>query len=225
MQVPAEQSVLRLASVPLVHSTRFAEPLETINDLVHADHHWHLVRGEILPLLPVGAATVELPYSLDSAAAVLARIDLEELAPLSRPRLTTIERGRDFYIADARGGNGDGAGIALVSLTDDAGRVHPDVELHLAAPFAEYPLPSPLRDVRHTAYLRTLAVGDPVYVLGRAELTTHAELAGLRSSPLTPTFTGRNGPIHIYDQRAFEQLAAWCALPWYKKLSVLIRSR
>jgi hypothetical protein len=213
--------------VTLVHSTRFVEPPETITDLTRNDRRWHLVRGEILAMIPSGAPTLELPLALPSASAVLARIDVEELQPLARPLLATHERGRDFFIADARGGSdaGDGgAAVALVRICDDAGRLHPEVELHLGAPFSEHPLPS-AAPTRRTAFLRTLSAGQSVYVLGRARLESHPQVAGLRAAPLIPTFAAGNGPLHLYDQSAFEQLAAWCALPWYRKLSVLVRNR
>ncbi len=187
------------------------------------EHHWHLVRGEVLALLPPGSPSLSLPHSLvaerDDRPAVLARVDLEETAPAwprSRPILTTIERGRPFYIADGRG-------RALVRVADDFGRLHPDVELHLGAPFVEHQLrgaPSPL-----VAYVRSVAAGDAVYVLGRHRLVAHSDAAGLRDVPLIPQFSGELGPIHIYDEAAFRQLAAWYALPWYRKLSLLVRNR
>ena len=209
--------------VTLVHPQRFGAPPESIGDLLRSDHHWHLVRGEILDAPPVGAAALSLPFDLPVDAArppVLARVDLEETAPWARPRLSTVERGRDFFIADAHG-------RALVRLADDAGRLHPDVELHLGAPSVEHPLraaPTAL-----TAFVRTVAAGDPVYVLGRARLELQPQgewlAPGLREAPLCPAFTGDYGPLHLYDEPAFRQLAAWYALPWYRKLSLLVRNR
>ena len=84
-----------------------------------------------------------------------------------------------------------------------------------------------------TAFVRTVAAGDPIYVLGRARLeggtaTPPANewiLPGLRDAPLCPCFAGDYGPLHIYDEPAFRQLAAWYALPWYRKLSLLVRNR
>jgi hypothetical protein len=202
--------------VTLLHPRRFLAPPETIADLMLRDRHWHLVRGEVLEQLPPGSSAPILPHGLDGGAAVLARIDLEETGPWSRPRLTTLERGRDFYVAD-------GHGRAVVRVADDAGRLHPDVELHLGAPFVE----QPVRDgpVPVTAFVRTLAAGDPIYVLGRSRLVTDGALAGLRDAPLVPCFSGDLGPLHLYDEPAFRQLAAWYALPWYRKLSLLVRNR
>lgn len=206
-----------------VHPQRFGAPPEPLDALVRSDHRWHLVRGEILDVAPAGAAAPSLPFGLADGAArppVLARVDLEELAPWTRPRLETVERARDFFIADARG-------RALVRLADDGGRLHPDVELHLGTPFSEHPL----RDAPTTltAYVRAVAAGEAVYVLGRARLEPHPPgdwmAPGLRDTPLCPTFDGDFGPLHVFDVPAFERLAAWYALPWYRKLSLLVRNR
>jgi hypothetical protein len=187
---------------------------------LRGERHWHLVRGEVLALLPSGSAPLPLPHQLvadrDGRAAVLARVDLEEYQEWERPRLTTLERGRDFYFAD-------GHGRALVRIADPFGRLHPDVELHLGAPFVAHQLrgePRPLH-----AFVRSLAAGDVVYVLGRHRLVTDSDSAGLRDAPLLPGFSGDLGPVHLYDEAAFEQLAAWYALPWYRKLSLLVRNR
>jgi hypothetical protein len=206
--------------VTLLHPRRFAAPPESIADLLRSDHHWHLVRGEVLALLPPGSPALSLPHGLiaggDERPAVLARVDLEETDGWSRPQLTTLERGRPFYIADVHG-------RAMVRVADDFGRLHPDVELHLGAPFVEHELrgqPRPL-----VAYVRTLLAGDPIYILGRHRLVTHGDAAGLRDVPLMPSFSGELGPLHLYDEVAFRQMAAWYALPWYRKLSLLVRNR
>jgi hypothetical protein len=207
--------------VTLLHPRRFAAPPESIADLLRSDHHWHLVRGEVLALLPPGSPSLSLPHGLvadrDDRPAVLARVDLEEQPDgWSRPLLTTIERGRSFYIAD-------GHGRALVRVADDFGRLHPDVELHLGTPFTARELrgePRPLM-----SYVRALAAGEPLYILGRHRLVTHGDAAGLRDAPLIPCFSGELGPLHLYDEVAFRQLAAWYALPWYRKLSLLVRNR
>ena len=216
--------MLRLKRMSLVHPQRFAAPPETISDLLRGTRRWHLVRGEILTLAPPGTRPLSLPYELPADNAVLVRADFEELEPYARPRLLTVERGRDFYIADA---TSDGINSALVRVGDDQGRLHPDVELHLGSPFREHTLrPSP-----HTltAFVRTVAAGDPIYVLGRARLELVGPLAsvtsGLRDAPLAPCFGGDLGPLHLYDEAAFRRLAAWYALPWYRKLSLLVRNR
>jgi hypothetical protein len=140
---------------------------------------------------------------------------------LSRPRLLTLERARDFYFSDGS------ATPALARIADGEGRLHPDVELHLGTPFVEHQLRPPPSSL--TAFVRTLAVGDPVYLLGRAQLVPDREMAGewagLREQPLVARFAGDTGPLHIYDEAAFRQLAAWYALPWYRKLSLLVRKR
>jgi hypothetical protein len=219
----AGDRVLTSGGVSLVHPRRFAAPPESIADLLRSEHHWHLVRGEVLALMPPGSPSLTLPYELPAPhdrPLVLARVDLEETQPFARPQLTTVERARDFYIADAWG-------RALVRVADERGQLHPDVELHLGAPFVEHVLRE--RTPRVQAFVRTIAAGDPVYVLGRSRLVTHPEgamaLAGLRDTPLLPCFAGDLGPLHLYDEPAFRQLAAWYALPWYKKLSLLVRNR
>jgi hypothetical protein len=215
--------------VTLLHPERFREAPEAIGDLAHSDRHWHLVRGQVLSLVPSGSRPLELPYELTAGgdrAAVLARIDIEETESWERPKLATFERGRDFYVADAGPGAGPGgSNVALVRVADDGGRLHPDVELHLGSPFAEQTLQTAPALVK--AYVRALAAGEPIYVLGRARLITHHGelLTGLRDAPLMPCFSGDAGPLHLYDEPAFRQLAAWYALPWYRKLSLLVRNR
>ena len=205
--------------VALLHPRRFASPPDSIADLLLRDRHWQLVRGEVLGLMPPGSTSLSLPHALttgDERDAVLAHVDLEETQPWERPLLTTLERGRDFYVADA-------GGRALVRVGDGHGRLHPDVELHLGAPFVEHELRGPPQPLR--ALVRTLAVGDTVYVLGRSRLVTHGAAAGLRDAPLIPSFAGEGGALHLYDEVAFRQLAAWYALPWYRKLSLMVRNR
>jgi hypothetical protein len=204
-----------LTSTPL-HAQRFTSPPETIADLLRRDHTWHLVRGDVLAMPPPGARPLTLPLDLTAPNATLARVDVEETAPYARPRLLTLERGRDFYFADGS------AVPALVRLADDDSRLHPDVELHLGTPFVEHPLRA---RPALAAFVRLLSIGDPVYVLGRVMLEPHDPLAGFRDAPLVPCFGGDLGPLHLFDEPAFRQLAAWYALPWYRKLSLLVRNR
>src|SRR4051812_18112397 len=206
-----------LRAVTPLHAQRFVAPPESIADLARSAHAWHLVRGEILPALPPGTRPPLLPFSLEAPDAVLARVDLEEHAPYARPRLLTVERGRDFYFADGS------ATPALVHLGDAEGRLHPDVELHLGTPFVETAIRRDPGLV--TAYVRSLAVGAPVYVLGRVTLEANVAFAGPRDAAPMARFSGDLGPLHLYDEPAFRQLAAWYALPWYRKLSLLIRNR
>jgi hypothetical protein len=183
----------------------------------------HARRFTVLPLLPPGSTTLSLPDALvsgDDRPRVLARIDLEEMVAWERPRLTTLERGRDFYAADENG-------RALVRVGDDDGRLHPDVELHLGAPPVEHQLrgpPEPLVAPRKVS-IRAVGPGDVIYVIGRSRPVTDAEAAGLREPPLIPCFSGALGPLYLYDEAAFRQLAAWHALPWYRKLSLMVRNR
>jgi len=174
---------------------------------------WQVVRGRVLEGLPRGAA--ELPSEL-GAGAVLARIDREETAPWSRPLLERVELGRAFRI-------GDGSGEALVRV-GEGGHVHPDVELRLDAPFLELPAEQDDDgDLRRTTYLRVVRTGDEVYVWGRPALR-YSEDAGYRDSALTVEFSPRS-VMQIYDAAAWAQADAWRALPWYRKLSVLVRNR
>ena len=179
----------------------------------------HARRFTVLPLLPPGATTLSLPHALtggDERPAVLARVDLEESLPWARPRLSRVERGRDFYV-------GDEHGRALVRVGDDDGRLHPDVELHLDGPFVAHELRGPPQPLR--ALVRTVAPGDTLYVVGRTRMVTDRDAAALRDAPLIPCFSGEAGPLLLYDDAAFRQLAAWAALPWYRKLSLMVRNR
>jgi hypothetical protein len=208
-----------------VHAQHFVAPPEPIADLGRRRGAWHLCRGELLAQLPQGTSALELPFDLPAdpnAAPVLARIDVEEtVASYQRPRLLTVERARDFYFADGS------AAPALARVADEDGLLHPDVELHIGAPFAEHTLRREPTTV--TALVRAIGVGAPVYVLGRVELAPDAAatafVGGLREAPLIPRFGGDLGPLHLYDEAAFRQLAAWYALPWYRKLSLLVRNR
>ena len=178
---------------------------------------WHLVSGRVLADVPHGAA--ELPAELGGA--VLARLDVEERAPFGRPILTRSDLGRDFWLDD-------GSGRALVRV-GHGGHLHPDVELRLDAPFVEIPNEDGEEDEEgftRITYVRTLRTGDPVYVWGRPALSyaPSNEDAGYRDSALTVEFSPR-GVIHLYDQPAWTALVAWRALPWYRKLSVLMRNR
>ena len=180
----------------------------------------HARRFTVLPLLPPGSTALPLPYALTGAEEpVVARVDLEETAPWERPRLTRIERGRDFYV-------GDEHGRALVRLGDDEGRLHPDVELHLGAPFVEHELRGPPHPLR--ALVRTLGPGDVVYLVGRPRPVADREAPAFRDAPLIPCFDPAlpgAGPLALYDEAAFRQVAAWAALPWYRKLSLMVRNR
>jgi hypothetical protein len=176
----------------------------------------HLVGGRVLDLLPRGAgALTALPVS--DGEVVLARLDLEETSPYSRPLLTRTDLGRDFWM-------GDDTGRALVRV-GVGGQLHPDVELHLDSPFVEAVPPAEDLDEDHarSLYVRTLRTGDPVYVWGRARVVTD-EAMGYRDAPLTVEFCPES-VIHVYDEPAFRQLSAWRALPWYRKLSVMVRNR
>jgi hypothetical protein len=160
---------------------------------------------------------------------VALRVDVEATAAYSRPRLERLERARDFVLADD-------SGHALVRL-GHGGRLHADVELHFDAPFVaralEAAVPPSLEaavPLSRTAYARGIGVGDRVYVLGPVSLEadpTGLGVAGYRQAPLVPVFAPAPGAValHLYDEPAFEQLAAWHALPWYRKLSVLVRNR
>jgi hypothetical protein len=201
-----------------------------------------LVCGRVLPVNATGPGRLVLPYGLDASEAdgdaepVAARVDIEEHHdPFARPELERIERGRDFYLSD-------GTGHALVRILDpgDApnspatGRLHDDVELHLDGPFVTRELQANATRRARSAFIRTLRPGQLVYVWGPvrvepAGLSSESGLAaragGYRDAPAIAVFTGTDGPLHLYDEPAFKQLAAWQALPWYRKLSVIVRNR
>jgi hypothetical protein len=195
---------------------------------------WHLVRGEVLGFQPRAARAIAglLPYGLGPALAdgapeaVVARVDVEETYTIMggrRPELERFERGRDFYV-------GDGSGHALVRIEDESGRLQERVELHLDSAFRTHRLPRTAARPDRTAYLRSLRVGQTVYLMGRVRLEQDASGLGAgagayREAPVIAVFTGDASPLHLYDEPAFQQVAAWRALPWYRKLSVLVRNR
>jgi hypothetical protein len=203
---------------------RIFRPPDAIADVArNPGTRWHLVRGEILPLPPLGSDAVTLPQPLALPAgreAVVTRVDIEEIYAFGRPALETIEYARNFFIADGTAG-------ALLRIA--AGRrAHPDSELRLGAAFVEQSLEPNPGALSRAAFLRAMRVGDPVYVYGRAHSEPdHAGLAaaGYREAPLIAVFDAERGPLYVYDEAAFRQLTAWHALPWYRKLSVLVRNR
>ena len=185
----------------------------------------HARRFTVLPVFPPGSTTLPLPRALtagdDERSPIAgARRPRGDGVPWERPRLHRIERGRDFYI-------GDEHGRALVRVGDDDGRLHPDVELHLGGPFVEHELRGPPNRLR--ALVRTLAPGDAVYIVGRARLVPDRRCARLPRRPAHPLLRSfacaGSGPLAIYDDAAFRRLAAWAALPWYRKLSLMVRNR
>jgi len=186
----------------------------------------HLVRGEVLAALPATGRAIVLPYGLDAgsgAEPVLARVDVEELYAFGRPGLETLEHARDLFFTDGTAG-------AILRMAGDAGHLHPEVELHLGARFVERALDPPLGALSRTAFVRTLRVGDPIYVYGRArvEQDTTGLLSGTpgyREAALMAAFDADAAPLEIFDETAFARLAAWHRLPWYRKLSAIARGR
>jgi len=206
---------------------RLYRPPEPIADAARRTGRFSLVRGEILSALPPGARGVELPDELgdddpDREPLALARVDVEELYNFGRPGLSTVEYGRDLYLSD-------GTGAALLRIAGDDGRLHPDVELHLGARFVEHALEPPEGALTRTAFVRAVRAGEPLYVFGvprtEQDLTGVASAAGYRDTALLAAFEAERRPLHLYDEPAFRQLTAWHALPWYRKLSVLVRNR
>jgi hypothetical protein len=174
---------------------------------------WYLVGGRILEGLPRGARELPGEISGELGGAVLARVDSEEVVPYSRPLLSRDDFGRDFWL-------GDGSGRALVRV-GEGGHLHPDVELHLDSPFAQFE--DEEEDLRRTRYVRSLRTGDQVYVWGRPALR-YVEEAGYRDCAPIVELSPRN-VLHIFDDPAWQQRLAWRSLPWYRKLSVLVRNR
>jgi hypothetical protein len=181
-----------------------------------------LISGRVLDVVPRGAqalAPAELPAELHEAARelVLVRVDAEETAPYSRPLLERTDLGRDFFV-------GDESGRALVRV-GTGGHAHPDLELHLEAPpIARVETDPDEEDLTSAIYMRSVRTGDPVYVLGRPTLERDEDHAGYRDAPPALCFSPTE-PLHLYDDLAFQHWAAWSALPWYRKLSVLTRNR
>jgi hypothetical protein len=184
-----------------------------------------IVAGEILAQAPPRAVAVAPPFGLTAHLSgrepVVSRTDLEETRPFVRPELERIERGRNFYVSD-------GTGRALVRVTvadpDRPGVLADDLELHLAQPFAAVPIATVDAGHLRTAYLRTLTVGDRVVVAGRLRLEADALAAaggGYRDLPRIAAVEA----TALYDEPAWINFAAWRALPWYRKLSLLVRNR
>jgi hypothetical protein len=119
--------------------------------------------------------------------------------------------------------------VARLRLTDAYGHLHPDVELHLAAPFSAFELAPPPGARSHRGYLRTVREGDWLCILGRVTLgdaeAGDGAFAGYREAPRVVELSGEHGPVLVYDELAYRQLLAWRALPWYKKLSMIVRNR
>jgi hypothetical protein len=194
---------------------------------------FRLIHGKVLPVPPSNARPGMLgellPYSLgstlDGSEPVAARVDVEdrELERFARPDLERVERGRDFYVSD-------GTGHALVRLADRGGRLHDAVELHLDSPFVTRDIGATRLKRARTAFVRALRVGDTVYLWGRVRAEPDdsglsALLGGYRDVPAIAVFAGDSAPLHLWDEAAFQQVAAWHALPWYRKLSLLARNR
>jgi hypothetical protein len=181
------------------------------------------VVGRIVPHAPPGSDPVALPYGLDealadderAAPAAALRADLEEpFLAFTRPILERVERGRDFYVSD-------GSGRALVRIADDAGRLHPDVELHLHAPFRAVPAAPATEtggELVRTAYVRALRFGDAVAVVGHLGRAPDPLGAAYRDEPELPALSAELGPVHLYDGLALRQLIAAAADPWYRRL-------
>jgi len=215
------------------------DPIAAASSVRERASEFRLIAGKVLPLVPRGARGLTardgergdlLPYGLGRTVdgePVAARVDVEEHGGrFERPELERIERGRDFYVTD-------GTGHALVRLSEPAarsGRLHNDVELHLDVPFRPVELAATAARRARTAFVRVLRAGDIVYLWGAARIELDdsgltAEIGGYREAPRIAVFSGDHGPLHLYDEIAFRQLSAWQALPWYRKLSVLVRNR
>jgi len=192
------------------------------------------VRGTVLPTdTTVATDQFGLPFSPPAelgnvSDSVLLRADVEDdygrrlLADY--PLRERWERGRDFVVGDA-------TGRALVRThSDGAGYwpVDPQLTLHLDGSFREAPL-----GPRHL-YLRTLRVGDPVWLHAPASLAAldpkddnvvALATSGYRGTPellvLGNCDPARPLAWDIYDEPAFEHHATW--EPWHRKLSVLVR--
>lgn len=198
-----------------------------------------LVRGTVtqlaaggleLPAFPPSLPGLPAPPSIDAIA--IAVLDAEELQLLDRPHSERWERGRPFVLRDA-------SGRALVRLGPPdaqrgppprpgepdlrlpAGRVHDELSLRLDRPFIEW------REGARSFYLRTVALGDEVVVAGRVRFEVAPDLAlvgeagGYREAPTVAVVEADA----VFDGPAWASRAAWQALPWYRKLSLIVRNR
>jgi len=185
-----------------------------------------LVRGEIVPIPTRGTPPVPatLPYGLEALLpakeTVLAWFELEEeFRPLARAEREQVQRGRDFVVADA-----SGRALVRISAPGAGGRLDDGVELTLHAPPSHAELAPTATLPRRKVWWRALCAGDRVIVAGRPTLAPdEGGLGGsYREAPQILTFSSG---IEICDEAAFDHLAAWARLPWYRKLSVFVRNK
>jgi hypothetical protein len=180
-------------------------------------------RGTIHQLLPGRFEIPRLPPGappIDRIA--VARVDVEQQPFLSRPLRQQIDRGRPFVLRDA-------TGEAVVRIAPDnppesagdEGRLREDFDLRLLRPFV-HGTDGP--DGQIDLYLRAVAIGDDVVVAG----AVHVEIApsghgqgGYRQAPSIPVIEA----VALFDPPAWSAAAEWHALPWYRKLSLIVRNR
>lgn len=182
-----------------------------------------LVVGEVV-LPPASAPPLALPEDVPLPTGVaprerlvVAAIAVEEMPPLARPIRALHEQVRDFALRGPAGTS------ALVRFPDERRDV---LELRLGQPFLH------ATDGRRDVYLRSVAVGDRVVVGGRLRFPG----AGLGPpgswDPAGRGHAYRAAPRRavvdaeiLFDGAAWDELQAWQALPWHRKLSLILRNR
>jgi hypothetical protein len=174
-----------------------------------------LVRGEVAQVL----GDLPPPVTLPDGTAPLERIavlvvEVEHQPFLARPIRERWERARPFLLRDV-----DGPGRALVRLAPpglEAGRVGAEVTVRLAGPYTQ----RVEKELEVTA--RTVSVGDEVIVVGTTRFEVDRAGQGTyREAPVLPVIRA----TALFDKPAWEEAAAWHALPWYRKLSLIMRNR
>ncbi|MSP60003.1 MAG: hypothetical protein EXR72_06615 [Myxococcales bacterium] len=176
-----------------------------------------VARGVVAEVL----GQLELPVPLPAAAPpreqiAVAGIDIEFQPFLARPICERHERGRPFILRDP-------TGRALVRLAPPgpwgaSGRLGDEVELRLGRPYLQGV------DGERDVLLRTLAIGDEVVVAGRVHFevdVTGKGVSSYREAPAIPVIEA----LALFDGPAWAQATGWHALPWYRKLSLIVCNR
>jgi hypothetical protein len=169
--------------------------------------HRAILRGEVAQLAGEPIEWPARPPPLAAAERIaVATLAVEELRRYARPVRLLYELGRSFWLRDA-------SGRALVRF-DDADRG--EREIHIAAP------PAAGHDGPREVFLRGVRLGDEVVVAGRVEQEIDAGGAGsYREAPTITVIYAEQ----IYDGAAWVSLCEWRALPWHRKLSLIVRNR
>lgn len=170
-----------------------------------------LVRGSVAELLEtpiVPPEDVRLPAGAPELGRVaVALMDIEKLRPFERPLCVRHERVRSFWLRDA-------TGRALVRF---AAAAQGELELRLRRPFLQG------HDSGREVYLRTVEIGEELVVAGQMyrEVGAAGAMGTYRDAPTVAIIEA----AMVCDRDAWEALQAWQALPWHRKLSLLMCNR